>query len=162
MSWAVAITHPNTESRVARDVADLGFEVFGPRIRQSAVHRGRRVYREQPMFPRYLMIRMCANIFEVMAVRYLVNLIRTTSNSPAVVSDLEIKTIKARCTGDDLLIVPRSSRFLVGELVRPKTGALVDMIGKYESSTGLRELADFMLLGREVSVSFRKGELVAA
>ena len=162
MSWAVATVHPNTESRVARDIADLGFEVFNPRERVLAIRRGRRVYRERPMFPRYLMIKMCAEIFEVLRVRYLIDLIRTASNNPAVVLDKEIISIKSRCTGADVLITRPTGRFLQGELVTPKSGPLADLIGSFESSSRNRESAIFSSMGHSVVVSFKRGDLIAA
>ena len=162
MAFAVAITMPSRESRVAEDISALGFSVFYPRVRSLVIRRGRRVYRTSPMFPRYLMVEMCAKIFDVLAVDYLTGFIRTADHTLALVQDQEIENIKERCTGDNVFTLPKNSRFLPGELVRVNEGALSDLLGKYESSSRNRELAAFMFMGRSVICSFKKGELVAA
>jgi transcription antitermination factor NusG len=161
MSYAVAICLPQRETKVAKDISDLGFSVFYPRVRSLAIRRGRRVYRTSPMFPRYLMVRMCDEIFDL-SVDFLLGFIRTADRTLALVQDREIKNIQDRCSGDDIFTMPKNARFLPGELVRVKEGALAELLGKYESSSRNRELAAFMILGRSVICSFPKGELTAA
>ena len=162
MSYAVAITLPMRETRVAEDISALGFSVFYPRVRSLVIRRGRRVYRTSPMFPRYLMIKKCEEILDVLNVKFLLGLMRTADRTLALVQDREIKNIRDRCTGDDIFTMSRNSRFLPGELVRVKEGALADLLGRYESSSRNRELAAFMILGRSVICSFPRGELTAA
>ena len=161
MSYAVAITSPMRESRVAGDISALGFSVFYPRVRSLAIRRGRRVYRTSPMFPRYVLVQMCKEIFDL-KVDYLIGFIRTIDRTLALVQDQEIKKIRDRCSGDDIFTMSRNARFLPGELVRPKSGAFVDQIGKFESSIQNKELAAFYCLGRETIISFKYGELIAA
>jgi len=167
VSYAVAIVKSQTENTVARSIEDLdlGFDVFNPKIRFPKVHHGRRVYRVEPMFRRYILIKVCEQIREInsQSVRYFIAFITTVDDTLAKVPDKIVQQIKDRCKGDDTLIMPRSSRFLQGELVRPKTGAFVDLVGKFEESLFQnKELATFPFLGGSTIVSFKKGDLVAA
>ena len=161
MSYAVAIVRPQTENRVASSIAELGVDVFNPRIKLPVIRRGRRVYRTEPLFRRYVFVEICEQIFEILRIKYLIGLIMTTDNTLAVVKDHEIENIKRQCSDDDVLFDVKP-KFIRGELVRPKTGALMDMIGKFESSSRNRETATFCMLGRERFVSFKIGDLVAA
>jgi len=165
MSYAVAIVTPQTENTVARSIADLGFDVFNPQLRIPKVHRGRRVYKTEPMFRRYLMIKVCEKIREInfATVKYFVSFLTTADSTIAVVPDKVVTEIKSRCTGDDVMVLPRTSRFIQGEFVRPKSGPFIDSVLKFEESKfSDKELATLNFLGREVIMSFKKGVLVAA
>ncbi|SRR6266566_4742535 len=165
MSYAVAVVTPQTETRVARSIADLGFDVFNPQLRIPKVHRGRRVYKVEPMFRRYLMVRICEKIREInfRSVKYFISFLITTDSTLAVVPDKVVTEIKSRCTGDDVLVLPRTSRFLQGEFVRARSSALIDLVGRFEESRSPnKEFATFNLMGRSVVCTFKKGELVAA
>jgi transcriptional antiterminator RfaH len=167
VSYAVGVVTPQTENSVAKAVQDLGlgFDVFNPKIRIPKVHRGRRVYHVEPMFRRYLLVRICEKIRAINreSVKHFIEFIMTVDDTLAMVPDKIVSEIKLRCTGDDILIVPRSSRFMQGELVRPKTGPFIDLIGMFEeSSLQNKELATFPFLGGPTIIGFRKGDLVAA
>jgi len=164
MSYAVAIVTPQTENTVARSITDLGFDVFNPKLRIPRVHRGRRVYKTEPMFRRYLLIRVCEKIREInfTTVKYFVSFLTTIDSTIAVVPDKVVTEIKSRCTGDDVMVMSRTSRFMQGEFVRPKSGPFIDYTLKFEeSSFSNKELATLHSFGREVIMSFRKGDLVA-
>ena len=165
MAYAVAIVTPQTENTVARSITDLGFDVFNPQLRIPKVHRGRRVYKIEPMFRRYLMIKVCEKIREInfATVKYFVSFLTTIDSTIAVVPDKVVKEIKSRCTGDDVMMLPRTSRFIQGEFVRPKSGPFIDYMFKFEeSSFSNKEFATLNSFGREVIMSFKKGVLVAA
>lgn len=165
MAYAVAVVTPQTENTVARSITDLGFDVFNPQLRFPKVHRGRRVYKVEPMFRRYLMIKVCEKIREInfATVKYFVSFLTTIDSSLAVVPDKVVAEIKSRCTGDDIMVLPRTSRFLQGEHVRPKSGPFIDSVLKFEeSSFSNKEMATLNFLGREVIMSFKRGVLVAA
>ena len=167
VSYAVGIVKPQTENTVERSIRDLDLDVdvFNPKIRIPKVHKGRRVYRTEPMFRRYLLIKICQQIHEINSVnvKYFVAFIMTIDDTLAKVTDKTVQEIKSRCSGDDVLIMPRSSRFLQGELVRPKTGPFIDYLLRFEESNFQnKELATVSSFGRETILSFRKGDLVAA
>ena len=163
MSWAVAITIPQAESRVAKEIVALGFECFFPMIRTSSVRRGRRVYEIEPLFRRYLFVRMCDAIYELLSVRQIIGFIQKTNSGIATASDAVIREIKNRCTGEGFLITPKQAKFITGQRVRPKSGALSNLVGVFDGlQIDNQESALFNLLGRSVRVSFAKGVLLAA
>lgn len=54
--WNLAVTHPNAEGLVVKDLKRLSYDHICFRRRASAVHRGRVIERILPAFPRYIFI----------------------------------------------------------------------------------------------------------
>lgn len=159
MSWLVACTQPQAEFKVVSRMRDNDFEVFFPRIRRKVMHRGRRIYRTDPMFPGYAMVRQCEKfreLFEIRRGQFSV-MMQPDADLPALVPDDQVEEIRSMCTSDD--VYNESDRFKRGQKVRAKSGSLTDLVGTFTESRSNQEIALFMMLGRSVPVSFRRGEL---
>lgn len=171
MGWIVAYTHPSVEPKAAEQLRDAGFNCFFPQTRKQVVVRGRRAFRIQPLFSRYLLVEACLSINNVFAVRDINGAILTVDRVTqqkqfALVRDEVVNEIKSRCDRDGFVVLPDNvtkTGLIPGQRVRPTVGAFVDRVGVYEGMlTKNRETAIFGLFGRGVSVSFKLGELLAA
>jgi transcription antitermination factor NusG len=59
--WHVAVTEVRRERESAGEIAKLGFPTFAPMERRKRFVRGRRVYYERALFPRYIFARFNAD-----------------------------------------------------------------------------------------------------
>jgi transcriptional antiterminator RfaH len=55
--WHVVLTKPNQELRALQNLEQQGFTVYLPMIKKEVVLRGRRSFKSEPLFKRYLFIR---------------------------------------------------------------------------------------------------------
>ena len=167
MSFLVLCIFPKQEPKVADRISAIGYEPFFPRLKRLVVRRGHRCTDVQPMFPNYLIVKERPEDDRQLAVLCstpgVSELLMTVNNTPARASDAEIAKIRARCTHDDILIVKKHTGFLIGENVRPTSGPFQNFVGRFDSEhAGFRVSALLNLFGREVKVSFKQGDLVAA
>ena len=58
MHWYVAYTKPRQEQRALLNLEQQGYECFLPMIYIEKLHRGKLSLVEEPLFPRYLFIRL--------------------------------------------------------------------------------------------------------
>jgi transcription antitermination factor NusG len=55
--WHIAFTDSRAEQDSCAEIRDIGFDAFTPMERHKRFTRGRKVYYEQALFPRYLFAR---------------------------------------------------------------------------------------------------------
>jgi transcription antitermination factor NusG len=55
-AWFVVACAPRREFAVERDIMDLGYETYIPRMTRRVVYRGRRVLRVEPLLSGYLFV----------------------------------------------------------------------------------------------------------
>lgn len=164
VSFLVLLSQPRLEGQAVRRIADAGHEVFYPRIRRTIMRRGRRCRIEEPLFPRYLMVREAMHaLHQLLDLRGIVGYVKTNDLQPAQISDEVVETVRVRCTTDGFLIQPKDiPRFQAGQRVRPREGALMDLSGIYSATVRDREYCLMQMFGRQVHVSFTLGQLIAA
>jgi len=59
--WHIAFVDSRCEQETCADIRDVGFDAFTPMERHKRFTRGRKVYFEQALFPRYLFARFDSN-----------------------------------------------------------------------------------------------------
>ena len=78
------------------------------------------------------------------------------------VCEVEIDRLKSQCDADGIMVIPKIPKFQKGQKVRPKDGALVDLVGEFVDIRREREVALFNILGAKRTIEFKEGDLVAA
>lgn len=162
--WIVAISEPRYESRAAENISRQGCETYTPRLRESLLIEGRRVFREVLMFPRYLFVcidgpwRFLLNTIGIM------NVIRGGgSDSPAHLDDSVIKYFRKQEGSDGIIQLSDQPLFRYGQRVRFNNGCFSGLVGLYQGASSLeRERVLLNMLGRPTPVSASAGSLVAA
>jgi transcription antitermination factor NusG len=142
-NWAVAITLPNSERRVARKLkdGDVGHRLFLQR--RSRVYRGRVIERLAPALPRYILIEIerCWEI--ALQTKGVVGLVKF-GDQLAILRDSELRRFESYCDGDVLKPLAIVEPFEKGELVKIKGYGL--LAGQTATYDGLIEGGKMRLL----------------
>lgn len=165
--WGVIIVQPQRHKLVADELTQNNFEFFLPKERSRAVVSGRRVETTRPLLGRYVLVVINSAWRALIALRGVASMIMDRScpvPQPLLVCPKEVDYIRAQCDGS---IVRASenvvSGFTYGDKVMPKSGPFMHSVGSYESAFGKhREVATFVLFGKERKLTFKSGELIAA
>jgi transcriptional antiterminator RfaH len=136
-SWFAVQAKPHQEDLAAAVVAQLGNDVFLPRIRREQSVCGVRRLISKPLFAGYLFARFCPRI-SMDAVRYARGVLRVlgTSRHPLPVEDGIIDSIRERVREDGFVHL-ETRPFLPGDKVTIDAGPFAGWMGKVE-----REWAD--------------------
>jgi transcription antitermination factor NusG len=148
----------------ALTLEDIGH--FLPKVRSTRVVNGRKVEFLTSLFGRYFFVEAVERWRDLFALRNFGGFLMSSKEDshPSPVCDSIVSLIRDKCDAGGVMIedeVPAPLRLRRGQWVRPRSGALVDMIGTYAGRCKNREDALFVLLGRQVSVSFVDGILEA-
>lgn len=119
-SWFLLQTKSRQEARAAENLERQGVDFFCPMILMEKVSRGKRVLKEEALFPGYLFVNFDQNTASATSVRSTRGVSRfvTCAGSPVVVPDSLIEQLQER-TGSN-------SEELVSNL--PQTGDQVEVI----------------------------------
>lgn len=124
MPWAVAETHSNAASIVAKNLRALGKDVFNPiisvRIRNG---RSRPHWTRCQLFPNYLFVKLKASARSLPSVRGLKHLIQGAGGVPAWIENDFIRQLHAMEDPKTGLIILRPRGFARGEAVKLRRGA---------------------------------------
>jgi len=160
--WAVAHTHPREEDRVVWHASVLGYEAWCPKIR----YKRRRVqhqnfsYRHEPLFPRYVLIRISQQWYDLLSLLGLSRLIMDTASKPATLSDKVINGIREGCDKDGFYVL---KKFIVGQSVKVNKGVLAGVTGIYDGQLPKDRVAVLIeMLGTTIRASVREDDVVAA
>lgn len=137
MNWYAIYTKPRQEQRALQNLDRQGFECYLPVLRVQKIVRGGLCVSEEPLFPRYLFIRLdpsgsgtCWN--GIRSTRGVTRLV-TFGLEPAIVSEALIDAIRGRDSGE--FIQPL---FKQGQRVRVTSGPFAGIDGLYEMANGER------------------------
>jgi transcriptional antiterminator RfaH len=159
--WSVAYSHPRQETKAVQNVAQLGIEIFFPRIQERKFFRGKRQWVEEPLFPRYFFVSLVDQWHSLLSTVGVAGVIMGV-DKPATIPTSLVEEIKRRCNSSGVY-VPYRFRFRKGQRVKIENGALKGHIGIYR---GMRseDRADVLIqmLGSTVHASFLEGDLVSA
>jgi transcriptional antiterminator RfaH len=159
--WSVAYSHPNQERKAVDHVAQIGLDLFFPRIQTRKSVHGKRQWIEEPLFPRYFFVCVSDQWHALLSAVGVAGVIMF-GGKPARVPEKVVADIKYRCNRDGVY-VPYRFRFQTGQRVRVERGALKGHFGIYR---GMRseDRADVLInmLGAVVHASFMEGDLVEA
>ncbi|MBW8073473.1 MAG: transcription/translation regulatory transformer protein RfaH [Ferrovum sp.] len=100
MSWYLLHTRPRQEKVAHQNLLQQGYENVLPLLTTEKVHRGRMVIIEEPLFPRYLFVRLGQDLSgkswaPLRSTRGVSRLV-TFGNQPAHVEDTMVEALQAR------------------------------------------------------------------
>ena len=130
LHWYVVQTHAGKESFIEDRIADLGREVFLPRIAERVL--GRRSRRLVPLFPRYLFAKLCMAGGDSPRVRWMPGVSRVLGDGagPRPIDDAAVHSIRARADRSGRVRLGR--RLRMGDRVQIVQGPLAGLFGIME------------------------------
>jgi transcriptional antiterminator RfaH len=163
--WYVAQTRPRAEALATTHLNRQGFPTFLPRYLKRRRHARRVEMVAAPFFPRYLFVSVDMETQRWRSIQSTIGVSRLVCNgdSPAVVDDRIIESLKQRENELGFIQLDQRPRFQPGEKVRVLDGAFTDSLGFYEGMTDRERVTILLdLLGRKVRVILAADLVVAA
>ena len=158
--WGVVVSQPCSENRALLHLQRQGYECYLPKILQRRVQRHKTVLVEQPLFNRYLFIKIVSQWRSIFGTRGVSHLL-LNGEKPAFVPEIEIVKLKSR-EKDGFVQLPEKSqeRFTLGQKLKIPRGKFASLSGIYQGmSKRQREVVLLDLLGREVRVELAAGDI---
>jgi transcriptional antiterminator RfaH len=133
-SWYVIHCHPREEQRALEHLERQRYTCYFPTLMREHLRGRRRIEVREPLFPRYLFIRLDevrSNWYPIRSTRGVQQLV-CSNGHPLAVKDAIVEGIRERVENDTLHV----PRFLPGERVRIVEGAFADMEAIFVASAG--------------------------
>ena len=149
--WYAIHTKPRQETLAAENLCRQAFEIYLPKIKQA--HRYRQQWRDriEPLFPRYLFIRLDLgkdNIAPIRSTRGVAKLV-SFSGLPSTVPDPFIDTLIQSADPDTALHQPEAILFEAGHAVTIVGGPLEGLEAIFKAPDGeARSIILLRLLGK--------------
>lgn len=153
--WYVAQTQARGELRALANLTRQGFSAYLPQYLKRRRHARKTDWVRAPLFPRYIFIRLDPAAARWRAVGSTIGVAHLicAEDRPLPVPDGVVEDIRARETGEGVVVLEESPPFAKGETVRVTAGPLADLVGLFEGMTdGERVTVLFELLGRRTRV----------
>lgn len=99
-NWHLLMTKPREDARAESHLFNQGYELFRPLLRLYRIRKGEQVAVTEPLFPRYLFIRLddaLSNWAKIRSTRGVAQLVRFT-DMPAKVPDSLIAMLQDQCS----------------------------------------------------------------
>lgn len=163
-SWFLIYTKPRQEQTAQTQLNRQGYQVYLPMIQQPRRRGGRRIQVIEPLFPRYLFIRLdtCTDDWGPIRSTIGVSLLVRFGQTPACAPDALIDVLRARETASGLHVVSGPD-FSPGQPVRVTHGVMQGYEGIFVAMNGReRVLVLLDILGRQVRASVDSGQLQSA
>jgi transcriptional antiterminator RfaH len=160
LNWYLVYSKPRQEACALENLERQGFECFLPLIAVEKIRRKLLVVVQEPLFPRYLFIRLDASqegrswnpIRSTTGVSRLVSF----GQVPAKVEDLLVDTIRASVSGEGV----RQRHFEPGEVVRINDGPFAGLEAVYQMPDGeARVMVLIDILSKKVGLSIEPPSL---
>ncbi len=151
MLWYAVHSRPKQEHRALENLQNQGYEAWLPMITLEKLRRGRLTEVVEPMFSRYLFIRLDTEHTNWSPIRSTLGVSRLVSfgNRPAPISDVLIQTLRSMPER------PPEKLLQPGQAVRMVDGPLKGLDGVYQQADGEQRamvLIDLMSKQHLVSV----------
>ena len=160
--WAVAHTHPREEDRVVWHASQRGFQAWCPKVRykRRRFQHQQFSFRQEPLFPRYVLIRISERWYDLLSLIGLSRLIMSASHRPAILPQSFVTNIRNGCDNDGFYVL---TKFIIGQSVRVESGVLSGMTGVFDGQLPKDRVAVLIeMLGTTVRASVRERDVVAA
>jgi transcriptional antiterminator RfaH len=139
--WHLLMTKPREDVRAETHLLNQGYEIFRPLLKKHRIKGGKQVAAIEPMFPRYIFIRLddvLSNWAKIRSTRGVAGLVRFTE-MPAKVPEGLIGLLQAQCDA----------------------GSIVDLTGKepqvFRQGDGV-EITEGSFRGIQAIIKEQKGE----
>ena len=103
--WHSLMTKPREDERAESHLLNQDYELFRPMIRQFTIKGGKQVPVVEPLFPRYLFIRLddvLGNWSRIRSTRGVAKMVRFT-DMPAKVPDSMIEELRSQCVEGNII-----------------------------------------------------------
>jgi transcriptional antiterminator RfaH len=153
--WYLLQSRPRQEMRALFNLQEQGFECVMPLYQRERLRRGKRVNVDEPLFPRYIFVRLDeinSNWYALRSTYGVTNIVRF-GITPASVADGVVASFVA-CDPSDRHL------FKSGDTVQIVSGAFVGLEGLFEQDDGEARviiLLDFM--AKQQRLSFPVGDV---
>lgn len=163
--WYAVCCKPRQEAIAEENLQRQGYRTYLPRIRNPRRRLGQWIDVIEPLFPRYLFIRIdpaLRSTAPVRSTRGAVGLVRF-GGQPAVIPQEVIDTIVQREAPDSGLHQDGRPLFRKGEPVKLEEGPLTGMEGIFVEEDGEKRVIVLLnLLGKANSIKVQRGWVVPA
>lgn len=137
--WRAVYCKPRQERKAEFHLENQGFEVFLPRVRVLQRSTRKRSWtRIQPMFPRYLFVRLQAHADDWSAIRSTrgaVRLVRFGDQVPPVPEQF-IEALRERHAESGVIDISRAMAIKPGDPIEITDGALAGMRAVFQAESG--------------------------
>lgn len=161
-NWYLVHTKPRKETVAEENLERQGYEVYLPLINQQRRRYERWVQIIEPLFPRYLFIRLRPGYDNMGPVRYtsgVQNFVRFTEE-PAIVPGVVVDSIKRATDTRTGLHIPKRLAFQRGDTVMIEKGPLANLQAIVWGESGEeRVLILLKMLGRETVLTVSRNLL---
>lgn len=162
-SWGVIVAKHQQTKQVADALCAIAVEYFIPKIETLRIIQGRHVRELRPMLGDYILTSIDAAWESLCDIRGVAGMLINSDGYPAQVMPGELKRMHDMC--DDAGVYHSEiiwSGFQYGEKVTPKEGPFFGFTGSFDCHNKRGDqIASFTLFGREQSVTFKPGVLLA-
>jgi transcriptional antiterminator RfaH len=136
--WRAVLCRPHQERRAEAHLENQGFEVFLPRMRASTLCRGKWITRVDPLFPRYLFIRLAEftdDFSTIRSTRGVIGLVRFGNEFPTLENGI-IRELKARQNNSGVIDLSAAMDLHVDDPVEITNGALAGLRAVFRARNG--------------------------
>ena len=161
--WYAIYTKARQEALAAEHLRRQGFEVYLPNIKQGHRYRGQWREKIEPLFPRYLFIRLSLGEENIAPIRstHGVSKLVSFSGQPASVPDIFIDALTQASDPDTGLVLPEKDLFEAGTTVTIMDGPLHGLEAIFKVHVGeQRSIILLKLLGKIQQISIVRDHLV--
>ncbi len=160
-AWYLVFTKPRQERKALENLERQRYEAWLPLMCVRRRRTGRLAERVEPMFPRYLFIRLDDEHDDWGPVRStlgVANMVRFSGRAARVPDDL-VEAIRARCDGQGVWRVPERE-LRAGDPVRIEEGPFAGYEAIFKASTSRERVVVLLTIaGRETPVNIGRAEI---
>lgn len=150
--WYVVYTKPQQEAVAKENLERQSYEVYLPLIAEPRRHRGRWKQCIEPLFPRYLFVRLSLGCDNTGPIRYTTgvsNLVRF-ADELAVVNDHIVESLRRRADCITGLHLQKTPAFAPGDRIMMDDGPFAGVEAIFQAETGSERVVILLtLLGRK-------------
>ena len=154
-TWRAVFTKPRQEQRAHEHLQRQGYETFLPLVRVDRRLRGRDRAHVQPMFPRYLFVRLADHVHDygpIRSTRGVAGLVRMGEQVPVVPDEL-IDLLRERHGEQGAIDIATLDELSRGDLVEISSGPFTGYRGLFDAKSGeKRALVLLEILSRQQKV----------
>ena len=148
------MTKPREDERAEQHLLNQEYELFRPLIRQYRLRKGKQVAVTEPLFPRYMFIKLDdaqSNWASIRSTRGVASLVRFTE-LPAVVPESLIEMLRSQCQDGNIIDTTEDHPFIFehGEEIEITEGSFRGIRAIIKEQVGEDRVLLFLnLLGKE-------------
>lgn len=112
--WHLLMTKPREDERAESHLLNQNYELFRPMLKQFKVKGGKQVPVIEPLFPRYLFIRLDDVLGKwsmIRSTRGVAKIVRF-SDMPAKVPDTLVEDLRSQCVQDNIIDTTKEKPFV--------------------------------------------------